>query len=107
MSLLQMYNAEDDDEFKRLCAENMETIIDSGYTKAMSAVNLAGWDGLIQCVKKHNCILKTKAELDQLKSGLCILGMGSAMEMYPELMSPLFLKGQAIPLSAGNGINTV
>ena len=84
-----------------VCVDNIEAIIDSGYTKPISTITLAARESLIMCIKKHHCILKTKAELDQLKSGLRILGVGNAMEMYPKLMIELFVEGEAIPLTAG------
>ncbi len=50
------------------------------------------------------CILKTKAELDQLKSGLTALGVGKAMEDHQALMASLFVSEKMEHLTAGKWI---
>ena len=39
-------------------------IITSGYTKPISTISFNERGNLIQCIKKHYCILKVKAELE-------------------------------------------
>ena len=39
----------------------------------------------------HTCILKIKAELDQMKAGLGLLGVREAMSSRPEVFSPMFI----------------
>jgi len=40
--------------------------------------------------------------LDQLKSGLCVMGVADAMATYPEVMEAFFVAGKQAPLSGGN-----
>lgn len=68
-------------------------IIDAGYTKPIPNVTVVNRDELIHCIKMHNCILKIKAELDQLRSGLCLLGVWEAMSSHPVLLAPMFVAG--------------
>jgi hypothetical protein len=96
-----MYMACDEEEFTKICLAHMDEIIDSGYTKPVSTISLDDRESLTQCLKKHLCILKTKGELDQLKSGLNSLGVGRAMEQFPNIMSSLFLEEETEHLTAG------
>ena len=86
--------------------ENIEPIIECGYTRPLSTISMKECSTLVNCIKKHHCILKTVAEVDQLKYGLSCLGVGRAMELYPEMMKELFVAGGGVCLNAGgNSIN--
>ena len=54
-------------------------IIDSGYSKPVSTITLAERPELVKTMKMHFTLLCCKAELDQLKRGLSILGMETAI----------------------------
>ena len=86
---------------KKICLENLDCILDSGFIKPICSITLDDRENLIQCIKKHICIFKTKAELDQLKTGLKCLGVGEAMENYPKLMASMFLSEETQCLTAG------
>jgi hypothetical protein len=41
-------------------------------------------------LKMHFSLLRCKAELDQLKNGLSILGLLQALHSYPDIFAPYF-----------------
>lgn len=50
----------------------------------------------------HYTLYRNKVVLDQLKSGLCVMGVADAMATHPELMETFFVAGKQAPLSGGN-----
>ena len=55
----------------------------------------------METIKIHYCLLRCKAELDQLKSGLSILGVGGALSLHASLLAPIFVTEKTAPLTAG------
>ncbi len=45
---------------------------------------------LVKALKLHYTLLKSLAEINQLKDGLSVHGVGEAMVNYRELMRPIF-----------------
>ena len=97
----QNSNAEEEDVLKKCCSDGTDIIIEAGYTKPLTLVTLAEKDSLIKTIKIHFTILKCKAELDQLKSGLSIMGVGEALCSHSDLLSPLFISTKATSLTHG------
>ena len=64
--------------------------MECGYCKPSSAVDLEDKEGIVKAISLHFLIFKAKAELDQLKDGLQILGVASAMQAMPDTFLPLF-----------------
>lgn len=77
-------------------------ILEAGYTKPISRVSSVH-DKLTleRTLKMHFGLLRCKAELDQLKSGLSVLGVGEAMRSYPNVMAGLFVSSKTEPLTTG------
>lgn len=50
----------------------------------------------------HHCLLRSKAGLDQLRSGLSTLGVLDVMCKHPTALEPYFVAGKQPPLTAGN-----
>ena len=75
-------------------------IIDAGYSKPIASISVAEKDELMQAGKMHYVLLHNKAEIDQLKLGLAVLGVGEALNKSSELLRPLFCD-MSVPLTAG------
>ena len=59
---------------------NSELLLECGYYKPPSVVDLNDKEEIVKAVSLHHVIFKSKAELDQLKDGLQTLGVG--MQCY-------------------------
>lgn len=69
---------------------NSELLLECGYYKPPSVVDLNDKEEIVKAVSLHHVIFKSKAELDQLKDGLQTLGVGSAIKAMPDAFLPLF-----------------
>lgn len=76
-------------------------LLEAGYSKPIIRIKLNEKDTLQKILKTHFGVLRCKAELDQLKNGLSILGVGKALCDHPDLMDCFFLSSKAKPLNAG------
>ena len=63
-----------------------ELLMDRGINKPVSMIRLQDKQCIVNAISLHYLILKSKAELDQLRSGLEILGGAAAMELHPYLV---------------------
>ena len=75
--------------------------MESGYSKPTALIKMPDRDGLVGVLTKNYTILRSKAEFDQLRTGLAVLGVGEALQKYPHLTEPLFVFSQTKPLTAG------
>lgn len=69
----------------------MDFIIDSGYSKPISSLNVDTIEELIQPSKCHYIIYRAKATLHQLMSSLNILNVSEALSTYPEMFKSFFV----------------
>ena len=60
---------------------------------------------LIRSIILHATIVKNKAVIDQLKSGLECLGILDAINKHPHLLESFFVADKSVPLTAGTYIN--
>ena len=74
--------------------------LDSGYSKLVTSISVDTEDELVQSLKFHYTLYRTKAALDQLKSGLSILDVNKAMSTYPDIFKDNFLHTSKL-LTAG------
>lgn len=77
--------------------------LEAGYTLAVTSIGMGGKSELLRTLMLHHTLLRNKAVLDQLKSGLSALGVLDAMSKYPTILEPYFVAGKQTPLTAGNG----
>ena len=85
--------------------ENSELILDAGFTKSPSTVQLTDKEDIARALCLHYIVFKCKAELDQLKGGLHTLGVQTAMEVLPDEFKCLFTATKEI-LSPGTFVAT-
>ncbi len=73
-------------------------MLDSGVVKGPSQVQLSDQRGIVRALCLHQLVLKSKAEIDQLKEGLKVLG---AMESHTTTLRTLFTASEKEPLTPG------
>ena len=98
---MQIQSASDQRNLTEICVRETDTIIESGYTLPMTSVTMTGKEELVNTLMLHHTLLRNKAELDQLKSGLSCLGVLNAMCQNPAVMEPFFVAGKRQKLNAG------
>ncbi len=64
-------------------------------------MSMADKQELIHTVALHHMVLKCKAELDQLKSGLQVLSVGDAIKAHPGFFEVFFTEAGLTALTAG------
>ena len=103
---MQVQNSSDTTELQSVCESFIDTIVDSGYTLPMKGITMDNKDGLIRSIMLHATVLKNKAVLDQLKSGLASLGILNAIKENSSSFESFFVGGKNTPLTAGTCIAT-
>ena len=81
--------------------EGSDVLLEGGYSKPINSVVINQKEELMRAVKMHFTILQCKGELDQLRNGLSVKGVGDVLERHSELFAPLFVSSKAKPLTAG------
>ena len=80
---LQMMPCTELENLRRLVRDNSELILDAGYTKNLQSITISDKELIIRALFLHCTIYRSMAELDQLKAGLNVLGVGNEMEKNP------------------------
>ena len=97
---LQMMTCTDVDILRRLVGENIQLILDAGYTKNLLRISISDKEEIIRALFLHTTIYRSMAELDQLKAGLNVLGVYNEMEKNPDHFLEFFTRKDQ-KLSAG------
>ncbi len=84
-----------------MCNESLTLLLECSFTKPPVTVVLLDKPTIVKAVALHYLILKSKAEIDQLKKGLATLGVLNAIELHPLLFEPLFIASQQTALTPG------
>ena len=87
--------------FRQQLASHSDVICESGYRKPIATSTLANKEEIIMAVFLHQTIYSCLAELNQLKSGLNILGVIDEMSKSPGLLLDFFTSVNHVKLTAG------
>ena len=90
-----------DTQLQTVCEKHIDVITESGFTLPLKSVNMANKNLLMRTIMLHSTLLKNKAVLDQLKSGLSSLGVLNAVMKNPNAFESYFVTGKNSPLTAG------
>ena len=89
-------------ELKALLGANSTILLDAGYNKNLQYVTVEDKEEMIRTLFLHYTIYRNKAELDQIKLGLNILGIADEMKVNSEIFNSYFTcNDHELPLSAG------
>ena len=94
--------AADDLCLRRVCLKEINNILEAGYTLPVTSIWMEGKPDLLRTLQLHHFLFRSKAELDQIKSGLTALGVLDAMFKYPIIFGAFFVAGKQPPLLAGS-----
>ena len=78
---MQIEEAEDEKALRNVCLEGIDLTMEAGYTKPIASIAMSEREELKDVLMCHYTLYHNKAVMDQLKSGLCILGVGDANEV--------------------------
>ena len=82
---------------QEVCLEGADLTLEAGYTKPITAIDIPGKTELMNTLRYHYTLYRNKVVLDQLRSGLSVLGVLSAMSKYPHILEPFFVCGKQPP----------
>ncbi|XP_062519771.1 uncharacterized protein LOC134194818 isoform X2 [Corticium candelabrum] len=97
--LKQIEVVADDSTLQDICSSGIDVLIEAGYTKPVSQISLENKTEVAKTLVIHT-LYRSKAVLDQLKSGLATLGLLDAMSKHPQILEPLFVFGNRVALTA-------
>jgi len=90
-------------EFRKLLDSlEMSIRFDAGVCMPASSVNISQREEIVQSLIKHYVFHVAKAELDQLKAGLSLLGVHNLMMENRCLFKPLLVASGKPAFSLGN-----
>ena len=98
---LQLQQTEDLKEFRELVNSRCDLIFDSGYQKPLAISTLANKNEIIRAIFLQQTVYSCLAELDQMKSGLNILGVIDEISESPDMLLDYFTAVNRIKLTAG------
>lgn len=78
----------------------MDTTIDAGYTLPVMSLQLDDREHLIQTLRLHYVLLRSKAVLDQLITGLSCLGVLDSIRENPGMFEPYFIAAKQAKLTS-------
>ena len=78
------------DNLRRLVRDNTDLILDAGYTKDLRNITIVDKEHIIRALFLHSTIYRSMAELDQLKTGLNVLGVCNEMKRNPDHFTEYF-----------------
>ena len=97
----QILKIEDVIELRRLCSEQSDIMQEVGFSKPFSMIEITEKAQIVRAICTHYVLLRCKAELDQLKTGLSTLGLLDELCSNPSLFKPLFTTDAKANLTAG------
>ena len=84
-----------------ILVENVDLLMECGFTKPLSKAQLADKPTIIQTITLHKVVLVSLAELSQFRKGLCTLGVGDALSQHPWLLRSFFCLQSGDKLTSG------
>ncbi len=75
--------------------------MNAGYCKPLFTSTQADKVEIVKTLKLHYTLLESLSEINQLKEGLQVNGVGESIVKYPEIMRPLFVHNNREVLTAG------
>ena len=98
-------NATSECELQEVVGANFSTMIDCGFVKPFSSVNLEDRADIVQSISLHHVILRSKAEMDQFTDGLRSCGVLDEIKQNSNLTRSFFtIDGKPPKLTTGIAI---
>ena len=97
---MQINKAEDAQALRQVCLQAVDTTIGAGYTLPGTSLQLGDRGHLIQTLRLHYVLLRSKAVLDQLITGLSSLGVLDSIRENPGMFEPYFIADEQAKLTS-------
>ena len=91
----------DANQLREFSTDNLDLLLECGFNKPVSKVELSDKVNMIQTVTLHKVILASLAELSQFQEGLSALGVADALKNSPHLLHSYFCSEYHDDLSSG------
>lgn len=97
-----MQAGECDDDIRMCFAtdEGEALISETGFRKPLSRLTISDRQAIIELLLDYYMMVKVKAEMDQFKDGLQVLGFLKSLQENPDLFRQYFINVE-VPLTAG------
>ncbi len=86
----QIRDASDIATFRQTCLEVFDILVDSGVLKGPSQLQMSEQVEVVRALCLHQLVLKSKAEIDQLRNWLKTLGVFRAIESHVAVFESVF-----------------
>ena len=84
----QIEEATDDTVLRSVCLEAVDTTMEARYTRPIATVTIEDKNSIVQIIKLHFVLVRSKAVLDQLMCGLTCMGVVQAIQGNPMTFRP-------------------
>ena len=78
----------------------MRGLSETGFRKPLSRLTISDRQAIIELLLDYYMMVKVKAEMDQFKDGLQVLGFLKSLQENPDLFRQYFINVE-VPLTAG------
>lgn len=96
-----MKTANDVNQLRQIAVDNLDLLLECGFNKPGSKVELCDRVVIIQTVTLHKVVLASLAELSQFREGLSALGVADALKNSPDLLYSYYCCEHNDGLSSG------
>ena len=91
-------------DLKQLIGDNIDLVIECGFTKPITKIQLCDKAEIVQMVTLHKVVLASLAELSQFCDGLASLGVREAVKKHSDLFTSFFSIENECALTPGTCI---
>lgn len=99
--IVQIMDCVDADGLRKVAMANIDLILECGWSKPVLSLQLGQKEELKRVLCLHHVLLKSKAEMDQLREGLATLGVADIMKKHPACLESFFVFTPSKVLTAG------
>lgn len=97
----KIHNATNESHMKEVASENIDLLLECGFTKPVSLLNLEDKPELIHAVTLHKVVLCSLAKFEQFCNGMASLGVAESLKQNHHLYTPFYCIGAGDMLTSG------
>ena len=90
-----------DHQLRQIAVDNIDLLLECGFNKPGSTVELCDRVDIIQTVTLHKVVLASLAELSQFRDGINALGVAESLKNNPDLLYSFYCCEHNDELSSG------
>ena len=91
---------------QELAMNNLDTIVESGFSKPLAKLDMTHKEQFIHCVCLHKVVLISLAELSQFRDGLYkIEGINDVVSKHSNLLESFYCLNKQMTLTSGENIS--